>query len=247
MELIQSLLENLPDARVVDVRVGLHRTAVVVEKDGRLNCGLGSTLINPQVDHGYPEVPLAGKLTTLGALELAHFALSEQPTMASVGMAALNAILPQPMPETIFEANAAEIMAQKGAGKQVALIGHFPFVDDLRSRVGRLTVLELEPRPGDEPASAAPRILPDADVVAITGMTLINHTLAGLLELCSEKAYVILLGPSVPLSPLLFEYGIDLVSGSQVTDIDAVLAVMSQGGNFRQLHKAGVRLVNIQR
>lgn len=245
MEILQMLLENLPDARVLDVRVGLHRTAVVVERAGKRNCGLGSTLTGPVYDHGYPLVPLAGKMTGISALELANYAISEQPTMASIGMAALNALVDPP--QNWFEANAAEIMAEKGDGKHVALIGHFPFVDDLRSRVGKLSVLELNPQPGDEPASAAPRILPTTDVVAITGMTLINHTLSGLLELCSEKAYIMLLGPSVPLSPLLFDHGIDVVSGSIVTDIEAVLTTISQGGNFRQLHKAGVRLVNIRR
>lgn len=245
MGILHSLLENLSDARVVDVRVGLHRTAVVVERDGRLNCGVGSTLVSPVYDHKAPPVPLAGKLTSLGALELAHQVLADQPTMASIGMAALNALIPPP--ENGFEANASEFILQKGAGKHVALIGHFPFVDDLRNRVGRLTVLELEPRPGDLHAGEAPRILPTADVIAITGMTLINHTLEGLLALCPENAFVILLGPTVPLSPRLFDFGIHLVSGLVVIDIDTTLATVSQGGNIRQLREAGVRLVNIKR
>jgi uncharacterized protein (DUF4213/DUF364 family) len=85
------------------------------------------------------------------------------------------------------------------------------------------------------------------DVVAITGMTLLNQTLEGLLKLCSPKAYVILLGPSTPLSPVLFNYGVDIISGSIVEKIDPVLQVISQGGNFRQVHRAGVKLVNIEK
>jgi uncharacterized protein (DUF4213/DUF364 family) len=53
------------------------------------------------------------------------------------------------------------------------------------------------------------------------------------------------LGPSSPLSPVLYDFGISLVSGSIVENTDAVLKTASQGGNFRQIHKAGVRLVNI--
>ena len=54
-----------------------------------------------------------------------------------------------------------------------------------------------------------------------------------------------LLGPSTPLSPLLFEHGIDVLSGAIVEAVDPVLSVVIQGGNFRQVHHAGVRLVNI--
>jgi uncharacterized protein (DUF4213/DUF364 family) len=78
-------------------------------------------------------------------------------------------------------------------------------------------------------------------------MTLENHTLEGLLSLCPQEAFVLVLGPSTPLSPLLFDYGVDVVSGAVVTAIDPVLRHVSQGANFRQVHRAGVRLVNIYR
>ncbi|MFN2149618.1 MAG: Rossmann-like domain-containing protein, partial [Anaerolineales bacterium] len=110
-----------------------------------------------------------------------------------------------------------------------------------------LSVLSSNPRPGDLPASAAPQVIPSADLVAITGMTLINHTLESLLELCSRQALVMILGPSTPLSPVLFDHGVDLLSGSLVTDRNAVMQVAGQGGNFRQIHRAGVRLVTVER
>ena len=78
-------------------------------------------------------------------------------------------------------------------------------------------------------------------------MSFLNRTYAGLLSLCRPQAQIILLGPSVPLSPLLFEQGVDMLSGSIVTNVDQVLAVVMQGGNFRQVHRAGVRLVTITR
>jgi uncharacterized protein (DUF4213/DUF364 family) len=141
--------------------------------------------------------------------------------------------------------NAEEVIARRGAGKRVALVGHFPFVPRLRARVGELSVLEQCPRPGDLPASAAPAILAEADVVALTSMTVHNHTLPDLLRLCSPDALVILLGPSTPLSPLLFTHGIDILCGSIVTDVSAVWHTVAQGGNFRQIHRAGVRTVTM--
>ena len=241
--ILSEIITGLPSGSPKLVRIGLHWTAVVMEVNGALRCGLASTLQGDH-PHGVPNVPQAGKLENYAGLQLAELVQSEQPTLVSVGMASINALLPQ-QPETWVDLNAEEVIASSGAKKSVALIGHFPFVERLRPRVGDLTVLELNPHPGDLPGHAAEEVLPTADVIAITGMTLLNRTFDDLLKLCNPQAYIILLGPSVPLSPLLFERGVDVLSGSIVTDIESVLNVVMQGGNFRQVHKAGVRLVSI--
>jgi uncharacterized protein (DUF4213/DUF364 family) len=57
----------------------------------------------------------------------------------------------------------------------------------------------------------------------------------------------LVLGPSTPLSPILFDYGVDILSGSVVENLDAVLQAVSQGANFRQVHQQGVRLVTMQK
>jgi uncharacterized protein (DUF4213/DUF364 family) len=246
MKFLDELLAALPDGNVLDVCIGLHWTAVVVRSDGQVRCGLASTLAAPHNHSAEPDVPQAGLLHTLSALELAHMARSEQPPQASIGIAALNALLP-PQPEQWRDVNAEEVIVTHGTGKTVALIGSFPFVPRLRPRVDRLFVMELQPKDNELPAEAAPDILPQADVIAITSMTLINHSLENLLKLCGPAATVLLLGPSTPLSPVLFEHGVDLLSGSVVTDIDRVLDAIKQGANFRQVHRSGVRLVTMSR
>jgi uncharacterized protein (DUF4213/DUF364 family) len=45
----------------------------------------------------------------------------------------------------------------------------------------------------------------------------------------------------------MFELGVDILAGSTVTNIEAVLRVVGEGGNFRQVKKAGVRLVTMNR
>ena len=77
--------------------------------------------------------------------------------------------------------------------------------------------------------------LPRADVVAITGTALTNHTLERLLGLCSPAAFVILLGDTAPLSPILFEHRIDAVCGRKVVDPESALRCICQGANFRQI------------
>ena len=246
MQLLNEILSSLPDGEVRDVRLGLHWTVVVVETGGVLRCGLSATLFAPHGHDQGTDIPAAGHLEYCSGRELAELALSQHPTQASVGVAAINALLPR-QTQLWSEDNAEEVIARQGKGKRVAMVGRFPFVPRLRPRVGELVVLEQDPGPDDLPADQAPEILPGAEVVAITGMTLINHTLEGLLALCSPETFVILLGPSTPLAPLLFDYGVDVLSGAVVTAIEPVLRIVSQGGNFRQVHRAGIRLVNMSK
>ncbi|MCL5108420.1 MAG: DUF364 domain-containing protein [Chloroflexi bacterium] len=96
--------------------------------------------------------------------------------------------------------------------------------------------------PADAPVREA-RVGPFLTVVAITGSTLVNRTLGDLLRLCPRDAYVVVLGPSTPLSPVWFDYGVQAVSGTVVADEDLVLRQVSQGAVFRQVR--GVRLLTL--
>ena len=93
-------------------------------------------------------------------------------------------------------------------------------------------------RPG-----AAAEVIPQADVVAITGTSLVNKTFDELIQHCRPDAFVLVLGPTSPLSPVLFEYGVDLIAGTQVVDPATALTVAGQGAIFRQMR--GVRLVTM--
>jgi uncharacterized protein (DUF4213/DUF364 family) len=189
------ILDSLSDHSLVKVQIGLNWTAVVVEKYGLPHCGLASTLAEEHEHHGEPDIPAPGDLEKIPALELAGWILSEIPLRRSVGCAAINALIPQD-PTSWVEQNAEDAMLEHGRGKKAALIGHFPFAERLSNQFSEFNVLDLNPSGKVLPASSAPRILPEADLVAITGMAFINQTLPGLLRLCREDAYVMILGPS---------------------------------------------------
>ncbi len=245
--IIEKLISTLPDGPVQEIRIGAFWTAVVVEIEGRRRCGLASTTRGFDDHHhgGGPAIDEAGRLLERSALELAKLTRSNSLMESALGIAAINALLPA-HEESWVDLNAEKVIAKYGAGKRVALIGHFPFIPRLREEVGSLWVLEQEPRGKDLPAEAAAEYLPQANLLAITGTTLINHTFEGLMALRHPDALVLVLGPSTPLSPLLFDYGVDLLSGAVVEAIDSVLRAVSQGANFRQLHRQGVRLVTMQ-
>ena len=126
----------------------------------------------------------------------------------------------------------------------MAIVGHFPFVRRVRQVVETCWVLELRPHAGDLPASMAARVLPLADVVAVTGTSLINRTFDDLMSMCRPEAFVLLLGPSTPLTAALFEAGVDAISGTIVDDPQQVLLAVAQGATFRQVKRGGgVRLL----
>jgi len=65
------------------------------------------------------------------------------------------------------------------------------------------------------------------------------------MALCRPDAYVLLLGATTPLSPILFRAGVTALSGTQVVDPGAVRAAVLQGATFRQI--PGKRLLTMLR
>jgi uncharacterized protein (DUF4213/DUF364 family) len=241
--LIQALLDAIrDDAPVADVRVGLHWT-VLLTADGR--AGIANSNYQPHTVHGTSDVEMAGRLIGRSTRELAQLAADGGPVERGVGVAAINALLPVPPESDLTEVNAAEILLRRAPGKRVVVVGHFPFLGRLREVAGELYVLELEPGPGEYPASAAPEIVPGADIAAITGSAIVNGTLEPLLSLCRPEAYVLILGPSTPLHRIVLARGVDAIASSIVVDPPTCMAYVSQGSTFRQLQ--GVRKVVLAR
>jgi uncharacterized protein (DUF4213/DUF364 family) len=240
VKIIDDLIGGLRgDAPAREVRVGRFWTAVWSRA-----CGLASTVGPNEHEHGATFVRDAGGLAGRSARELAAVAYSDSPLEAGIGLAAINSLLE--VDETLCrEINAGDLLIERGRGKKVALVGHFPFVPALREAAARLWVLELRPQPGDVGAEEAVAILPQADIVAITGSSFINHTIDGLLALCRSDSLVMVLGPTTPLLPILFDHGADVISGTQVVDVELALRCLSEGATFRQMK--GIRLLTMER
>jgi len=207
-------------------------------------CGLASTLASTEYAENSPAIVGARDLIGRSARKLAELALSEEPLEATLGMAALNSLLD--VDESLCEElNARDLLLKEADGKRMALVGHFPFVPELREVAKHLDVLELRPREGDLPADEAKRVIPQADVVAITGTAFLNHTMEQLLSYRRPDALVVVLGPTTPLSPVLFDFGVDIVSGIRVLDPPLVLKQVAEGFGFRRMQ--GLCLLTLRR
>jgi uncharacterized protein (DUF4213/DUF364 family) len=227
MALLTDLISSITEDNTIhQVLVGAHWTAVVSGY-----CGLSSTFLDPP-----PHRPIkgVGSLTQKTALELAEFAKSDTQLEASIGMAALNSLIEVDEARCI-ELNAFDELAKQGKEKNIAIVGHFPFIPKLKKLAHTLWVLEMNLRPGDLPAEKADEILPQADVIGITGTAFINHTIDGLLSLCQKDSWVMIIGGTSPLSPVLFDHGVDMIAGSKVVNPQKAIGCIGQGATFRQI------------
>jgi uncharacterized protein (DUF4213/DUF364 family) len=230
MKILDDILATLNyDAEVKDIRQGVFHTGVVTR-----NCGLAATLPRDALKQTPPMVKEAGFLLKKSPKELAQLSFSETILEAAIGMATINSLL-EIDDDSCIALNAGDLTLEKGKGKRVAIVGHFPFINKLRQIAKELWVIEKNPKQNDLDEAEAENRIPLADVVGITGTAFTNHTLQDLLEYCHPKAFVIILGDTTPLSPILFDYGVDAVSGTKVVDPPLALHCLSQGSNFRQI------------
>jgi len=196
------------DAHVKDIRQGIFHTGVVTR-----NCGLAATLPRDALKQTPPLVKTPGFLLDKTARELTGMAFSESILEAAIGMAAINSLVDIDESKC-SELNARDLIIEKGRGKNIAIIGHFPFIPKLRGIARELWVIENNPQPGDYHAESAGDLVPKADILAITGTSITNHSIGDLLKLKKNSAYTVVLGDSAILSPVLFDYGIDAIAGT---------------------------------
>ncbi|WP_291319084.1 DUF364 domain-containing protein [Desulfonatronospira sp.] len=152
---------------------------------------------------------------------------------ASYALAAVNCILNNRRSE--IQAKAQELILELGRGKNVAVIGHFPFVHKIKNAFNNFWVLEKRPRDFDLPSTELPRILPRAQIIAITATTLLNGTLAQILNLCHSGSIRMLMGPSTPMACCLGPMGIHYLAGSRVLEPREVFTGIKSGLCFRSL------------
>jgi uncharacterized protein (DUF4213/DUF364 family) len=230
MRILDALISVLNfDTSVKDIRQGFFHTGVLTR-----DCGLAATLPRDVLRQDPPMVMEPGFLLQKTPLELARLSYSPSILEAAIGMATINSLLEVDESDCV-ELNAADLILEKGQGKRVAVVGHFPFIPKIEKSARELWVIEKNPKEDDFGEAEADALIPRADVVAITGTAFTNHTIEHLLGLCNPKAYVIVLGDTAPLSKVLFDHGLNAISGTKVTDAEMALQCVSQGANFKQI------------
>ena len=114
------------------------------------------------------------------------------------------------------------------AGKTISLVGHLSLSPETLQGAAQVFILERKPQDGDFPETACVELLPKSDLVIITGSAFVNKTIGHLLELSSKAPHVVVIGPSVPMCPLLMNAGITRLCGMAVTQKERVFESIMQ-------------------
>ena len=203
MPILQEILENLPgDAPITEVRRGIHSTAVVSRF-----CGLSSTMFRDachEREGAEPEKPF----TEMTARELARYAFSDDVSKASLGLAAINSLI-EIRAEECMDIDGLKLVREIGVGKNISVIGHFPFLEALGEVARNLWIIEKHPLPGRSSGTEQPGVLPQSDIVVVTATTLINHTLPGRSARAGKGASECFWYLDHPYDGVLFDHGID--------------------------------------
>lgn len=230
VDLLSEIISELGDADVSDVRLCGHWAAVISK-----GCG---------VAHSFDtlgSVKDAGYLTEKGALELCEYAKSWNLKEASLGVAAINSLI-EPRAE---KGDGFDILSENAKGKKVAIVGHFPRVVQIEEIAEEVWIFEKSPQEGDLPDTAVEYFIPKADIVAITGSAVVNKSIERLLEL--SNGFTIIIGPTTPMSPVLFDYGADLLAGCRVIDRERLMKKVSEGASCMKEIKSEIEFIVMEK
>jgi uncharacterized protein (DUF4213/DUF364 family) len=260
LEKTYELLKNRQNLRfekleITDVRIGLLLTAVRLS-DG--SCGVASTLSDYQM-HCIKENRDFGDFTPSKIKGQKVVDLFETEKRSNVidtlRIAVLNAISSRMITAgdyKIMNDTDPVDLIRLDQQKTVTIVGGFhSYIRKISKTDNKLNVLELdenllaqEYKKFFVPADDFKKILPVSDIIIITGFTLVNNTIDGLLSSIPSKAQVIVTGPSSSIIPdVLFSYGVNMIGATQITHPDLLFTIVEEAGAGYHLFKYCARKI----
>ena len=183
----------------------------------------------------------SGTLVNKPVKDLSSWLRSWDAYEATVAMATINAIINHNSPlikqaialprATSANLSVFEHFLPQLQGKQVSVIGRYPGLQQYEQEMN-INVIELNPTPGDFPATASEYLLPESDWVFLTATSIPNKTFPRLVEL-SQNTTVVLMGPTLPWLKELADFGINYLAGVRVNDATALRQTVAEGGGVR--------------
>ncbi|OJX83302.1 DUF364 domain-containing protein [Magnetospirillum sp. 64-120] len=172
-------------------------------------------------------VPRLPDLRKQSLRQLAELSSSWDPLEMALGIAAINA-----------HYNRFDLDAEMGNGAdsfrhesgRVVVIGAFPGLADV---LNNPQVIETEPRPGEYPTVAMDTLLPGCAAAVVASSTIINRTLPRILRL-AQGSRIALAGPATPLSPRLYQYGLEILGGLLIRDVKGLAHALRAGAMPRE-------------
>jgi len=251
----RELIEIIKDSDVInqlkiapgDIRVGVFYTGVVLSSG---HAGMSYTPVQeiPEAvccPRSHAKMPAAGDLLNFQITDLMDYALDDNALKAAVGIATINALSAILLEDEACQykpsayGNALDLVKITGEDT-VAMVGAFPpFIKRIQEITKKLFVIEKNPRvmgKGDmveiEPEVRLKEIIPQANIIVITGVTLVNHTLGPILKLAGKASEIIVVGPTASVYPEpLFKRGVTVMGGVKITDAAKMIHLIGEAGS----------------
>jgi len=233
--------DYINDLRISEVRIGVYMTAVILS-DG--SCGIASTSLDEHCcekknrDFGdfSPSKIENQKVTDL--LDLSKPSSLIDTLKIAVINAIASAIPLNPKYKVLENTDPIDLIDLSGS-KTITIVGAFQnYIQTIAGTKNNLFVLELNENMLSEPhkkffipANEYKRVIPVSDIVILTGLTIVNNTIDGLLESVSDGTKVIITGPSAGMIPeVLFKNKVNIIGTTRVTDSRLLMKVVSEAG-----------------
>lgn len=237
--LIDKVKRDAASRTLAELRIGIGYTAVLLD-DG--SCGVSYTFRN-ELGPQCGLIEEAGDLAGTNCSQIIDWAMDLNLAKCAVGIACINAVLQRGL-EGFCTGNALEHIDFR-PGDTVGMIGYFkPVLDRVEGKAKDIYIFERNITDGGlMPDWAEDIYLPKCDVVIITGTTLLNKTLDGILEKCEKAREVVIMGPTTSLCPEVYrDHGVTLLAGVRVVDAQRVLKVAGEGGGGLALKDSVVQI-----
>jgi uncharacterized protein len=249
-QLIKSKYSSLLDKlTIADVRIGLHISGVKLS-DG--SCGVAGTL-NETRQHCSKKERDFGDFTPSqirGRRITDLFETTKKSTITdTLKIAVLNALSSRLISNSgyrILEDTDPIELVDLESCKTITIVGGFhSYIQKISETRNKLYVLELDEHALTQehkkfyvPADEYAKVLPISDIVIITGLTLVNNTIDGLLASVSPDAQVIVTGPSGSILPdILFENNVNIIGAMRITNPALLFKIAAEAGTGYHLIK----------
>lgn len=247
-QLYDDLINGIPENLRVNACTSGHVWTTVTTDEGGI--GMAMTIPISSMPRTY-----LGRIAGSSLRQIAQLSTSWNFVEAAIGVAAIGAYYNHPARVRFCgvehpgssngQGDAFELYREDVKGKKVAVVGHFPVLEQKLGPICDMTIIERDPQWGDLPDSACEFVLDKQDFVLITGSTLVNKTLPRLLAL-SSSAKVILIGPSTVMSAVLFDHGVYGLSGLILEEAPDKCELLIREGQSQVLFEAGVMVDRIR-
>jgi len=241
--------DRFQDLYISDVRVGVYLTAVLLS-DG--SCGAASTIIDSHSNCYKNKRDFGnfspGKIKGQKVIDLFenNTGLKITNTLNAAVLNAVSAKLISSGNYKILERIDPIELVDLSPVKTITIVGAFQsYIKLIAATKNKLYVLELDEDALNEdqkqyyvPAENFTKVIPQSDIVIITGLTLVNNTIDNLLASVSSNAEVIVTGPSSSLIPdILFKHNVKILGSTRITDPELLFQVVGEAGTGFHLFK----------